>query len=219
MFGKELTKIRNPKHNRILASIQHIVFREIVHIPGSINTLADCLSRLTTHVRLEGEEMMMVKPRILGLSSCRARLAKQLDTEDPLVQNLAGVASLDEDYLEIMRLVEKQVHPKHLPLDCELKKVEGALEEIRVVTMTNGDRIMCKDSAVYIPASERSHMVDTLHLTHASAESMLMNAKDRVWWPGIRASLHSKYNSCKECSLFRISQQRPTNEVSQKGLV
>ena len=45
MMAKDLIKIKNPKHHRILASIQHIVFAEVVHIPGSINTLADCLSR------------------------------------------------------------------------------------------------------------------------------------------------------------------------------
>ena len=88
--------------------------------------------------------------------------------------------------------------------------MEGALSEMWVVTMTNGDRIIAKDSAVYIPVSERSHMVDTLHLTHASGDSMLMNAKDRVWWPGIRQSLHQKYETCKECALYRVSQQRPT---------
>ena len=47
---------------------------------------------------------------------------------------------------------------------------------------------------------------------------MLMNAKDRVWWPGIRQSLHQKYESCKECALYRVSQQRPTNEASFKNL-
>ena len=61
-------------------------------------------------------------------------------------------------------------------------------------------------------------MVDTLHLTHASGDSMLMNAKDRVWWPGIRQSLHQKYETCKECALYRVSQQRPTNEASFKNL-
>ena len=158
----------------------------------------------------------MDKPRILGISSCRARLVKQLDTEDPLVQNLASVASLDENYLEMMRYIENRTHPKQIPVTCELKKVEGALAEMRVVTMNNGDRLIAKDMAVYIPTSEREHLVDTLHLTHASADSMLMNAKDRVWWPGIRAALHQKYSECKECSLFRISQTRPSNECSFK---
>ena len=61
-------------------------------------------------------------------------------------------------------------------------------------------------------------MISTLHLTHASGDSMLANAKDRVWWPGIGQALHQKYSSCKECGLFRISQQRPSNECSFKDL-
>ena len=169
MLSKDLIKIKNPKHNRILTSIQHIIFREVIHISGSSNQLADCLSRLTTTVRLEGEEMKMDKPRILGLSSCRARLIKQLDTEDPLVQNLAAVASLDENYLEMMRHIENRTHPKQIPVNCELKRVEGALADMRVVTMNNGDRLIAKDRAAYIPTSKREHLVDTLHLTHASA--------------------------------------------------
>ena len=118
----------------------------------------------------------------------------------------------------MMRLVENRVHPKQIPVTCELKKVEGALSEMRVVTMANGDRIIAKDQAVFIPASQRSHLVDTLHLTHASSDSMLLNAKDRVWWPGIRQSLHQKYESCKECALHRVSQMRPSNEASFKDL-
>ena len=39
-----------------------------------------------------------------------------------------------------------------------------------------------------------------------------------MWWPGIRAALHKKYSECKECSLFRISQTRPSNECSFKDL-
>ena len=61
-------------------------------------------------------------------------------------------------------------------------------------------------------------MVNTLHLTHSSGDSMLRNGKDRIWWPGIRQALHLKYEKCKECALFRISQQRPPNECSFKDL-
>ena len=218
MLSKDLTKIKNPKHHRILTSIQHIIFKEVQHISGSNNQLADALSRLTTTLRLEGEEMVQDKPRILGLSSCRARLIKQLDTEDPLVQNLAAIASLDEEMIEMMRYIENGTPAKQIPETCELKRAEGALADMRVVTMNSGDRLIAKDRAVYIPTSEREHLVNTLHLTHASAVSMLLNAKDRVWWPGLRAALHKKYAECKECSMFRISQTRPSNECSFKDL-
>ena len=85
--------------------------------------------------------------------------------EDPLVQNLAQVGSLDPEYLGLMSLVERRVQPKDLPLDSELKQIEGCLQELRVVEMGNGDRLLCKDSAVYVPKGGRSSILKTLHLT------------------------------------------------------
>ena len=100
-----------------------------------------------------------------------------------------------------------------------MKQIEGSLQELRVVTMSTGDRLLCRDTAVYVPAAERANMLSTLHLTHASDVSMLANAKDWIYWPGLRGQLRETYLKCKECSLFRISQTRPTNEVSFQKLL
>ena len=78
--------------------------------------LADALSRLTRFVRLEGEELSVAKPRILGLSSNKARRAKELHREHPHVLNMAQVGSLDTSYLEMMKLVRDRVQPKNLPV-------------------------------------------------------------------------------------------------------
>ena len=218
MLQKDICSIRNPRHHRILTSLQHLVFHEVVHIPGQLNVLADALSRLTRFMRMEGEELSVMKPRILGLSSNRARRAKELHKEDPLVLNMAQVGSLDTSYLEMMKLVEDRVQPKNLPMESELKQIEGSLSELRVVEMSTGDRLLCKGEAVYVPASLRTQMVDTLHLTHAADQSMLESAKNRIYWPGLRKQLHVKYQTCKECSYNRISQTRPANECSQSNL-
>ena len=113
-MDKELISIKNPKHFRILSDLQAIVWHEVAHIPGCANVLADALSRLTRHIRIEETEMAAVKPRILGLSSCRARKARKLIVED---QNLATIGSLDPEYIGLMSLVERRVQPKDLPLD------------------------------------------------------------------------------------------------------
>ena len=60
--------------------------------------------------------MENIKPRILGLSTCKARRTHQLMTEDPLVQNLAQIGSLDPEYLGLMSLIERRVQHKDLPL-------------------------------------------------------------------------------------------------------
>ena len=93
-----------------------------------MNVLADALSRLTKHIRLEATEMRTEKPRILGLSSCRARRARELQAEHPLVQNLAAVGSLDPEYIQLMNLIERRGNSKDLPPDCKLKQVEGSLK-------------------------------------------------------------------------------------------
>ena len=118
--------------------------------------------------------------------------------EDPLVLNLAMVGSLDPDYLQLMQLVERRGRAKDLPASSELKTIEGSLEELRVVEMSTGDRLLSRGSAVYVPASMRGSIMDTLHLTHAAPQSMLESARDRIFWPKMRAKLHSKFLECKE---------------------
>ena len=78
MYAKDITKVSNPKHFRIMTEIQCVTFHEVTYIPGEANVLADALSRLTRHLRVEGRELENIKPRILGLSSCRARRARQM---------------------------------------------------------------------------------------------------------------------------------------------
>ena len=106
---------------------------------GEANVLADALSRLTKHLRVEGRELENVKPRILGLSSCRARRAKQLMQTDPLVANLAQIGSLCPEYVSMLTLVENRTPLREIPPDSELKMIEGSLQEFRVLQLSTGD--------------------------------------------------------------------------------
>ena len=106
--------------------------------------------------------------------------------EDPLVENLAQIWSLDQEYLGLMSLVENRTLPRDLPEDSELKQVEGCLQELRVVEMRNGDRLLCKDSVVYVPKGARTSILKTLHLCHSAPGSMIANTKGRVYWPSMR---------------------------------
>ena len=85
-------------------------------------------------------------------------------------------------------LVEGRCRSSDLPKDSELKQVEGLLEELWVVEMSTGARILVRGDEVYVPQGERDHMLDVLHLGHHSAESMLRNCKGRIFFPKIRKS-------------------------------
>ena len=88
----------------------------------------------------------------------------------------------------------------------------------RVVQLRSGDRLLCKDSAVYVPKSARENILRTLHLCHHAPGLMIENTKGRIYWPEMRKQIHQVYVNCVECSLHKISKSRPPNECSQTDL-
>ena len=96
------------------------------------------------------------------------------------MENLAQIGSLDPEYLGMLALVENRTPPRDLPADLELKQVEGSLQELRVVQLRSGDRLLCRDSAVYVPKSARGNILNTLHLCHHAPGSMIENTKGKV---------------------------------------
>ena len=74
--------------------------------------------------------------------------------------------------------IENNMAAKDLPEDSELRKVSGLLEDLGVVTMSDGSRIIVRDNQeVFIPEKERDRMLKTLYMTHACDSVMLMNCK------------------------------------------
>ena len=115
-------------------------------------------------------------------------------------------------------LVEGRCKSFDIPPDSELKQVEGIMEELKVVEMNTGARILVRGEEVYVPAGEKDHMMDVLHLGHHSAESMIRNCKSRVFFPGIRKKLQEKYDNCAACTLYRVSRMSPKTEVDYSDI-
>ena len=43
---------------------------------------------------------------------------------------------------------------------------------------------------------------------------MILNAKKRIFWPGMKKDLHDFYGKCDECRMYRKSKANAKNEVS-----
>merc|ERR1712030_211294 len=112
----------------------------------------------------------------------------------------AEAGSLDPDYVQMCNMVEGRFRAADIPQESELKQIEGMREELRVVQMDSGARLLVRGEEVYVPASERAHMVGVLHMGHQSAETMVRQCKGRIYWPGMRKSLNDCYETCEACS-------------------
>ena len=70
---------------------------------------------------------------------------KQVEVLDPMVAQLATIASNDLEYVEMLLNVENGTHPKDLHDTSELKQMKGLLSDLGTVTLTNGERTTCQD--------------------------------------------------------------------------
>ena len=82
------------------------------HIESDKNRVCDALSRLCKIVAGYSRYYPNSPPRLLDLSKRLAKHTKQLETYDPLVQEMSEVASLDKDYLLLLSAIENKVEIK-----------------------------------------------------------------------------------------------------------
>ena len=217
LMEKPIADVRNPKHQRILTRLQLYNFEKI-HIPGLQNKVCDALSRLCQNV-MRTHHAPSEPPRLLPMSKRAHWHKKQLEVEDPLVMELAQAGSVDSSYVSMCNDIENNTAAKDLPENSELRSVAGMLQDLGVVTMSDGSRIIVRDSQeVFVPEKERDRMLRTLHITHACDSVMLMNCKNKIFWPKMRQSIREFYLKCEECTENRISRAQPKNEVDYGNL-
>ena len=99
---------------------------------------------------------------------------------------MSEVASLDEDYLLLLSAIENKVGVKDLPLDSELRAFSGCKDNISVVEMGGGHRLILKDGEILVPKSLRAQMLENLHITHSSDGYMMLQAKGKICWPNMK---------------------------------
>ena len=106
LLDKSLCEVRNRRLQNILERVQGYNWK-VEHIRSGKNRVCDALSRLCRDVAGYSRYYPNSPPRLLNLSKRLAKHVKQLETFDPLVQEMAEVASLDESYLLMLADIDR----------------------------------------------------------------------------------------------------------------
>ena len=147
---------------------------KVEHIRSEKNRVCDALSRLCREVSGYSRYYPNSPPRLLNLSKRLAKHTKQLETFDPLVQEMAEVASLDESYLLMLADIENKVGKTE---HSELRAYSGCKDEISVAEVGGGHRLILKSGEILVPKNLRAKMLENLHITHSSDTYMILQAK------------------------------------------
>ena len=110
-----------------------------------------------------------------------------------------------------MNMIENNTTKKYIPTDCELKQLSGCKDTLSLIEMSNGARLIIRNGEeILIPKSMRDEMTRVLHLSHQADTAMTNQAKDKIFWPGIKTDLKLTYDGCKAC------QERQNKEDKRK---
>ena len=129
-------------------------------------------------------------PRLKSLSKKLAKRCKQVEIQDPLVIELGEIASGDIEYLAMIKDIEDNIPSKDLSEESELRQLAASREDIKVIQLGRGLRLIVRgESEILIPKSARTKLKQNLHLVHSGPESMLFQAKKKIFWPGLKKDL------------------------------
>ena len=217
LLDKSLCEIKNRRLQNILERVQGYSWKT-EHISSEKNKVCDALSRLCKTISGYSRYYPNNPPRLLSLSKKLAKHVKMLEVQDPLVQEMAEVASLDENYLLMLADLENKVPISDMSEDSELRRFSGCQDEISVTELSGGHRLIMKGSEIMVPKSLRSRMLENLHITHSSDSQMILQAKNKIAWPSIKSDIRAHYRSCQECLEFKRSKSQQDSEISYENV-
>ena len=100
--------------------------------------------------------------------------------------NIANEGNIDLEYLGMLNQIENKIELVNLPADGELRQMGKGINNLAIVEMDNGTRLIVRDETeILIPKSMRAEMVRVLHLTHQADNAMTQQAKGKIFWPGM----------------------------------
>ena len=107
-----------------------------------------------------------------------AKRCKQVEIHDPLVIDLAEIAAGDIEFLAMVKDIESNIPSKELSKDNELRQLAASREEIKVIQLGRGLRLIVRnESEILVPKSARKRMMQNLHVIHSGPESKMCQAK------------------------------------------
>lgn len=68
--------------------------------------------------------------------------------------------------------------------------------------------VRVKANKILIPRQLRAEVLESLHAAHQGVNGMLANARQRLFWPGLDASIRQTRSQCRTCNTIAPSRPR-----------
>ena len=90
---------------------------------------------------------------------------------------------------------------KELKEDSEARQMEGQWEEMGILETEKGELIVRNGNEILIPKKCREELLTKLHAGHRGTDSMILQTRQKFWWPRIKEEIKMKFHQCEACLL------------------
>ena len=155
----------------------------VCHIPGPMNQLANCLSKLGS----QNNNIKLWKLHIYQITS-------QLKARSAALNQLC-IATQEDDELILLKHTITNRWPNSIKeVPPEIQAYWTFHEELTIK-----DGLVLKGTRNVIPKRKHKQVLAMIHKGHLGLEKCKLQCKDTVYWPGINEQLEKIVLSCRLC--------------------
>ena len=194
---RNLDDITNPRIRRLKEKTLPYQFN-ICYVPGGSNAMrvADALSRHPVEAQNPDPQFDDVE------TIAQAYAALQADgIESTSWSRVKEVASMDTECLTLVQLIVDGFPEEKRLLPPDMQRYWGMRDELYVI-----EGVPFKGKKMLVPHPLRPQILEGLHAANQGVTSMLSNARDRFFWPGLDADIRQIRLQCRQCNKNSPSQ-------------
>ena len=193
---RELSSISNPR--LLYFKEKTLMYRfKILHVPGKSKRMkvADTTSRNPVPAEETDEQSVACEAAALSFAHAQADGVTSIDWE--IVQQQARH---DHECIALAEAIANGFPSAKSDLPTVLHPYWNMREELYVI-----DGVPFKGHKMLVPKDLRRIVLEGLHAAHQGVSSMMANARERFFWPGLDAAVKLYRAQCRQCN-----EQAPT---------
>lgn len=194
--------LENIKNPRLLNFKERtLMYRfQIKHRPGKLNLAPDCASRYPAGTPRES-------PAQIIDTAVKAAFASMYGSDPKLKaitwERIVAAAATDEECRTIAHVIQNGFPKSRNDLSPIVRVFWPMREELYCL-----EGVTVKANKILIPRQLRAEVLESLHAAHQGINGMLANARQRLFWPGLDASIRQTRSQCRICNTIAPSQPR-----------